>query len=159
MSKKGFTLIELLVVVIIIGVLTSIALPQYRKAMDRARAAEATQVLPAVFESRERFSLQCKSDGECPQTITLKMLDIEVPADVGVDGCDFASKNFCYYIKLGEAGSFSQACVAAKPRWGDSRGLPGAMIYYRGDKFSCAGSADACDILNVADSDHRTGCI
>ncbi len=42
--KKGFSLIELLAAVLIIGILSSIALPQYRKAIERARSAEPIAV-------------------------------------------------------------------------------------------------------------------
>ena len=39
--KNGFTLIELMVVVAIVGVLSSVALPQLTKAQDRAKSAAA----------------------------------------------------------------------------------------------------------------------
>ena len=49
MRNRAFTLIELLVVVLIIGILSSIALPQYNKSVHKARLAE----IPIRFKAIE----------------------------------------------------------------------------------------------------------
>jgi len=55
--KKGFTLVELLIVVIIIGILATIAMPQYQRFVERSRAAEANTILGAIRNAEEVYKI------------------------------------------------------------------------------------------------------
>ena len=73
--KRGFTLIELLVVVLIIGILSAVALPQYTKTVKKARTAEALILIRSIHDAQERYKM---ANGE--YTTTLEDLDITVPS-------------------------------------------------------------------------------
>ena len=54
-QRGGFTLLELLMVVIIIAILAAIALPQFLRAAERSRAAEALTILGSIRGSEQRY--------------------------------------------------------------------------------------------------------
>ena len=55
--KRGFTLIELLVVVLIIGILSSVALPQYTNAVEKARLSEALSMMDGIKKGLDVYVL------------------------------------------------------------------------------------------------------
>ena len=87
--KKGFTLIELLVVVLIIGILASIALPQYTKAVEKSRATEAIQLLGNLANAEWIYYMQNSSF-----TNDLSVLDIALPGVSSTTTTTSNSKNF-----------------------------------------------------------------
>ena len=92
--KKAFTLIELLVVVLIIGILASIALPQYTRAVEKARAVEAVSLISALEKSMDRYTLEndWRSSGNL---LSEHQLDIDLPCEWNSEGaCE--TKNFYY---------------------------------------------------------------
>ena len=88
-KASGFTLIELLVVVLIIGILTAVALPQYTTAVEKSRSAEALTLMNSVATSAERYRLQ---KDEWPASNAFAVLDIEVPLIPG--SASYGGRNF-----------------------------------------------------------------
>ena len=70
---KGFTLIELLIVVLIVGILATVALPQYQKVVARARLTEAYTTIGALRKAEEIYYVQHSTWAE-----DVESLDIEL---------------------------------------------------------------------------------
>jgi prepilin-type N-terminal cleavage/methylation domain-containing protein len=57
-SEKGFSLIELMIVVAIIGILATIALPNFQKFQRRARQSEAKGMLSGIYTAQKSFAAE-----------------------------------------------------------------------------------------------------
>ena len=113
-SSKGFTLLELLVVILIIGILASIALPQYQNAVRKARVAEAKVILHDLSDAIDRYFLQHGNF----EWDSLEDFDIDFPIE---------SNNWNIYIDecAGEG-----CLVIAVPKWEE-----GYDIRHAGQRF------------------------
>ena len=83
----GFTLIELLVVVLIIGILSAIALPQYRVAVAKSRAAE---LFINVKAARTASDVYFYANGTRPTS--WREMDIQIPY-VSIEGSEGGTDN------------------------------------------------------------------
>ena len=145
----GFTLIELLVVVLIIGILAAMAMPQYFKAVELSRMAEAVTLIDSIVKAQRRKFLQTNHYAE-----DFRGLDV---SPKGATGNDYFTKGdpvtgaggngFRIHISVSE--SFVVAGTAAVRVFnGDSRHSSLQYQYemgrdYQGDNVYCFGYNEA----------------
>ncbi len=108
-KTAGFTLIELLVVVLIIGILAAIALPQYEKAVEKSRAAEAVSWLKILRDQQAVCIMEhggyepvCGQPDEPGEPSLFNSSGITLPGSLDNDcgyysGC-ISTKYFTYYV-------------------------------------------------------------
>ena len=155
----GFTLIELLVVVLIIGILAAMAMPQYFKAVERSRMAEAITLMDSIAKSQRRKFMQTNRYAN-----RFEGLDVSPKGATGDfyrtygDGSDGHKNGFVITI---EAGNEVQAfrVVGGIPSHPSLQYQYRLARYYQSDYVTCAGQnraglelcADFCGIDTPAD--------
>ncbi len=144
---KGFTLIELLVVVLIIGILSAVALPQYTKAVTKSRFTEAMSNLKTIAQADRVCRLAKGGDEIC----FMDELDISIAGSKEEGFVE--TKDFYYY-----ASSQSNSIPSAQYK---KEGV--CLCYLDSDEFvvnydeSCIDSGvkhsmDYAKLLNVKNS-------
>ncbi len=95
--RAGFTLIELLVVVLIIGILAAVALPQYTKAVWRARAAQLLSRAEALKKAQQSYYM---ANGVYASRFD--ELDIQLPQKgrTSSTNCNLTATDTLYYENL-----------------------------------------------------------
>ena len=91
MNKQGFTLTELLITVLIVGILTSIALPMYTRTIERSRAAEAMSSIKAMNDSIYAFFTEKE---RCPTRFSQLAVSIADTNDADSDDNTILTKFF-----------------------------------------------------------------
>lgn len=100
----GVTLLELMIVVVIIGILASIAYPNYREFVARAKRNEAKAALLQIAQNQERFYLQ-------NNTYTLDMTQLGFPDDPFITDTESYSVN----VTVADANDFTAVATYQRP--------------------------------------------
>ncbi len=155
MNKQAFTLIEMLTVVMIIGILTAVVLPQYRRAIQKAEASEAVAMLRVIHDSGERLAnefgyrtMQDMGTSEDAAKATFKRMDMfdqdTIKCSVGDTAltCD----HFEFYLNK------TLPYVSAKKLNSPYAGTEIRLCRWDIPQTRCVEAAsgnDACDLYNI----------
>ena len=85
--EKGFTLVELMIVIVIVGILSSVALPNFLAQTTKAKATECTSKMGAILSQVASEALLSEADANTLKTALVTEANTSAP------NCVFAVAN------------------------------------------------------------------
>lgn len=127
--RRGFTLLELLIVVIIIGILGTLALPRFFRAVERARWAEARSILGALRTSQLTYRAQYGSYASSMDSLDMDLTSGTVYGKYFLFVvCNWWGENVAYVHRTGTQDTFGLAwqwmTISSNGDYGYSGGIP-----------------------------------
>ena len=90
-KKNGFTLIEIIIVIVIVGVLSTLALPRFFSTIEFARSMEAMNMMAAIKRAASRCSIMGGLNIDYSSCITWNSLAMSSPGLI-------PGTHFCYGV-------------------------------------------------------------
>lgn len=160
----GFTLIELLVVVLIIGILASIALPQYERAVEKSRVTEAKTMLKSLNTALQAYALATGHTGvgyeNSSMLPTLDSLDLSFKNEDGstATGTSFSTKHWTFSYGGGNA-CWNGGIVESALVWADSKEKNYRIMFCPHEGFQCSDSVSGVNCKKAGFSQTPSSCV
>lgn len=167
-TSAGFTLIEMLTVVMIISILTAVAVPQYRRAIQKAEATEAVAMLRVIHDSGERLAAEFgyrsfqsfSGNSGLPAKATFQRMDMfnndTIKCSFNDGYTEMTCEHFKYFLNQGK--NYISVQKLNTPYRGVELRLSRADIpqltctsgpAIQGNQISADDAQKACDLYNV----------
>jgi len=140
-SLQGFTLIELMVVVAIIGILSAVAVPNFKKYQAKAKTSEAKMQLAAIYTAQVAAQNEYDTFGSC-----LKKM--------GFDPVDESEQRY-YTVGMNSVGQNSNLSTAGLSACGEVTEVTEGDSFFNAGK-EISGSPACLTTECLAGSDNAT---
>ena len=126
LSRTGFTLVELAVISVLIGIMAAFALPRFRAAVERSKAAEAFNYLACVQAAQERYHSRQRTYSDDLSDLDIKLT---TPRHSSIGS-----------IRSGGTGSLEDSWTLSLTRFGASAGYGEYTVTFDEEGFDEEGS-------------------
>ena len=92
-KKSGFTLIEIIIVIVIVGVLSTLALPRFFSTIEFARSLEAMNMMAAIKRAASRCSIMGGVGSDYTNCVSWNALAMSSPGLI-------PGTHFCYGVPV-----------------------------------------------------------